>query len=85
MAETAGVQSPLFFVITFLFFVKNLTCGGVFRPWLAIHPPCGSKQCLCSLTNHNLCDIFYALKEIFIYKFMFLFYQIWDITCFLRK
>ena len=31
------------------------------------------------LTNHNLCDIFHTLTEMFVYKFLLGFYKIWDI------
>ena len=36
------------------------------------------------LTNHNLCDMFYTLIEMFVYKLMLPFHKIWDITyCFI--
>jgi len=31
------------------------------------------------LTNHNLCDMFYTLTEMFVYKFLLGFHKIWDI------
>jgi len=31
------------------------------------------------LTNHNLCDIFHTLTEMFVYKFLLGFHKIWDI------
>ena len=31
------------------------------------------------LTNHNLCDMFYTLTEMFVYKFMLGFHKIWDV------
>jgi len=32
------------------------------------------------LTNHNLCDMFYTLIEMFVYNLMLPFHKIWDIT-----
>jgi hypothetical protein len=50
---------------------KNLTAAAGERPWLTTHPPCGSNLCRSGLTNHNLCDMFYALKEMFVCKLIF--------------
>ena len=32
------------------------------------------------LTNHNLCDMFYTLTEMFVYKFLLGFNKNWNIT-----
>ena len=34
------------------------------------------------LTNHNLCDMFYTLTEMFVYKLLLGVHKIWDITKF---
>ena len=34
---------------------------------------------LAGLTNHNLCDMFYTLTEMFVYKLLLGFHKIWDI------
>ena len=49
------------------FFVKNLSCGGALPHtastiWI--------KPVLAGLTNHNLCDMFYTLTKMFVYKLL---------------
>jgi len=35
--------------------------------------------------NHYLCDMFYTLTEMFVYKFLLGFYKIWDIVVLFRE
>ena len=50
-----------------LIFCENLSCGGAlphtaYTGWI--------KPVLAGLTNHNLCDMFYTLTKMFVYKLL---------------
>ena len=67
MAKRSLIADKNFFFVIVSFFVKNLSCGGALphtasTGWI--------KPVLAGLTNHNLCDMFYTLTKMFVYKLL---------------